>query len=193
MFPGGLQWHQGLDIALRAFAGLRSRLPKAEFHIYGEGNMKPELIRLAAELGLNGSVSFFKPLRLHEIAGVMAGADLGVVPKRADSFGNEAYSTKIMEFMSLQVPVVISSTKIDRYYFDDSLVRFFESGNVAALTEAMYDVLTKETERRAMVERAFQYAMRNSWEIRRADYLALVDSLCAGGREQLAPAKPLAV
>jgi glycosyltransferase involved in cell wall biosynthesis len=193
MFPGGLQWHQGLDIALRAFAGLRSRLPNAEFHIYGEGNMKPELIRLAAELGLNGSVSFFKPLRLHEIAGVMAGADLGVVPKRADSFGNEAYSTKIMEFMSLQVPVVISSTKIDRYYFDDSLVRFFESGNVAALTEAMYDVLTKETERRAMVERAFQYAMRNSWEIRRADYLALVDSLCAGGREQLAPAKPLAV
>jgi len=106
LFPGGLQWHQGLDIALRAFDKLRRRLPQAEFHIYGDGNMKPNLVGLAQELGLNGSVRFFEPLRIHEIATVMANADLGVVPKRADSFGNEAYSTKIMEFMSLGVPVV---------------------------------------------------------------------------------------
>ena len=44
MFPGGLQWHQGLDIAIRAFGKLRVRMPQAEFHIYGDGNMKPQLI-----------------------------------------------------------------------------------------------------------------------------------------------------
>jgi len=193
LFPGGLQWHQGLDVAMRAFAGLRHRIPDAEFHIYGEGNMKQALIGLKAELGLNGSVRFFNPLRLQEIAGVMANADLGVVPKRADSFGNEAYSTKIMEFMALGVPVVVSSTKIDRFYFDDSVVRFFESGNSEALTEAMYEVLTKHTDRRAMVARALQYALRNSWDNRRADYLALVDSLCAtSGEGSVTRPKPLA-
>jgi glycosyltransferase involved in cell wall biosynthesis len=66
---------------------------------------------------------------------------LGVVPKRADSFGNEAYSTKIMEFMSLGVPVIVSETKIDRYYFDDSVVRFFQSGNSDALADAMLEVM----------------------------------------------------
>jgi len=66
--------------------------------------MKPSLIALAEELGLNGSVRFFNPLRHPANRDVMAEADLGVVPKRADSFGNEAYSTKIMEFMSLGVP-----------------------------------------------------------------------------------------
>ena len=86
--------------------------------------MKPALINLASELGLNGNVRFFPPVRVTEIAKIMANADLGVVPKRADSFGNEAYSTKIMEFMAVGVPVVVSSTKIDRYYFDDSMVRF---------------------------------------------------------------------
>ena len=45
IFPGGLQWHQGLDIAIRAFNKLRNQLPKAEFHIYGEGSMKPDLMR----------------------------------------------------------------------------------------------------------------------------------------------------
>ena len=52
LFPGGLQWHQGVDIAIRAFAQLRRRLPEVEFHIYGEGNMKPDLVKLAGELGL---------------------------------------------------------------------------------------------------------------------------------------------
>ena len=178
MFPGGLQWHQGVDIAVQAFAKLRCRLPDAEFHIYGDGNMKPELVALAQALGLNGSVRFFSPVRLGQIAEVMAGADLGVVPKRADSFGNEAYSTKIMEFMSLGVPMVVSSTKIDRYYFNDSVVKFFESGNPDALADAMFDVLSNDELRRGMVARASAYVSRNSWDNRKADYLGLVDSLC---------------
>jgi glycosyltransferase involved in cell wall biosynthesis len=134
---------------------------------------------LAKAIGLNGSVRFFNPLHIREIANVMAKADLGVVPKRADSFGNEAYSTKIMEFMSVGVPAVVSSTKIDRHYFNDSVVRFFESGNVNALTEVMYDILTDPQMRRDQVERALEYVSLNSWENRKSEYLQLVDSLCA--------------
>ena len=89
-----------------------------------------------------------------QIARVMAEADLGVVPKRADSFGNEAYSTKIMEFMSLGVPVVVSSTQVDRYYFDKSVVRFFESGNDEELAQAMYEVLTNSQLRESMIRNA---------------------------------------
>jgi glycosyltransferase involved in cell wall biosynthesis len=179
LFPGGLEWHQGLDIAIQALQKLRRRIPDVEFHIYGDGIMKPKLEELAKELGLDHSVQFFKPLRLNEIADVMARADLGVVPKRANSFGNEAYSTKIMEFMSVGVPVVVSDTKVDRHYFNDSVVRFFESGNAGALAEAMYDILTNPQMRHDLVKRALEYVSLNSWENRRPEYLHLVDSLCA--------------
>ena len=181
IYPGDLQWHQGVDIAIRAFQKLRQRLPQSEFHIYGDGHMKPEMQQMAAKLGLNGSVRFFDPLPIRQIAGIMARADLGVVPKRADSFGNEAYSTKILEFMALGVPVVISSTKIDRYYFDDSVVRFFESGNENALAEALYETLTNEQARREMTARAFAYAQRHSWQHCKHEYLSLVDSLTSDG------------
>ena len=177
LFPGGLQWHQGLDIALRAFVRVKSELPHAEFHIYGDGNMKPALLKLRDELGLKECVRFFDPVRITEIAQVMANADLGVVPKRADSFGNEAYSTKIMEFMSVGVPVVVSSTRIDRYYFTDEVVRFFESGNVSALAEAMVGMLGNQDLRRQMISRATSYARLHSWDTRKADYLRLVDSI----------------
>ena len=184
IFPGGLQWHQGIDIAIHAFKQISAQAPAAEFHIYGDGNMKPKLVELVDELGLKQRVRFFEPLRIRQIAEVMADADLGVVPKRADSFGNEAYSTKIMEFMSVGVPVVISSTKIDRFYFNDSIVRFFESGNVDALAEGMLALLNNTALREGMVKRAGQYVKENSWEVRKADYLALVDSICLGSQNR---------
>jgi glycosyltransferase involved in cell wall biosynthesis len=180
MFPGGLQWHQGLDIAIRAFGRLRCQLPSAEFHIYGDGNMKPQLIALARDLRLGDCVRFFAPLPIRDIAGVMAQADLGVVAKRADSFGDEAYSTKIMEFMALGVPMVVSSTTIDRYYFADSVVRFFESGNDRDMARAMLEVLTDADLRRNQIRCAREFVTANSWERHKATYWRLVDALVAG-------------
>jgi glycosyltransferase involved in cell wall biosynthesis len=185
IFPGGLQWHQGLDIAIRAFQKVADELPNAEFHIYGDGNMKETLMALAQEIGLAHRVRFLNPLPVRQIAEIMANADLGIVPKRADSFGNEAYSTKIMEFMSLGVPVVVSKTKIDQFYFNDSVVRFFESGNIEALAQAMLEMLCNPELSQRLVACAQKYAAENSWESRKPDYLSLVDSLVesrSGGR-----------
>jgi glycosyltransferase involved in cell wall biosynthesis len=161
-------------------------MPHAEFHIYGEGSMKNELVSLADELGLGGKVLFFNPLPVREIAEVMANADIGVVPKRADSFGNEAYSTKIMEFLSLGVPMVVSSTKIDRYYFHHSVVRFFESGNHAALADAALEVLRDDELRERMITNGLAYAEANSWNRRKVHYLRLVDSLTNGNKPDIA-------
>ena len=177
MFPGGLQWHQGLDIAIRAMTKVVEQIPAAQLHIYGDGNMKEELLALTRELGLTKAVRFFEPVPVDRIAEIMSQADLGVVPKRADSFGNEAYSTKIMEFMSLGVPVVVSSTKIDRFYFNDSVVRFFESGNPAPWPLPCSKCSSRTPLRRRMIAAALEYAEKNSWNVRKNDYLELVDAL----------------
>ena len=192
IFPGGLQWHQGVDIALRAFQLITPKLPNAEFHIYGDGNAKESLVRLAGELNLNGRVRFFNPISVRKIATVMGEADLGVVPKRADSFGNEAYSTKIMEFMAVGVPVVVSSTKVDRHYFNSSVVRFFESGNAEALAEAMLELLQSADLRRQLAAQASKYVAEHCWETRKADYLNLVDSLCDLDHATVLPAVEIA-
>jgi glycosyltransferase involved in cell wall biosynthesis len=189
LYHGGLQRHQGLDIAIRAFARVAHQKSGAEFHIYGGGSMKPEWQALAQELGLKEQVLFLESLPARQIAQVVANADLGIVPKRADSFGNEAYSTKIMEFMSLGVPVVISSTKIDRYYFDDSVVCFFDSGNPDALAEAILEVSDNHELRRGMVARASQYAVRNSWQGHKVDYLQLINLLISPTVPQLTDAR----
>jgi glycosyltransferase involved in cell wall biosynthesis len=180
MFPGGFQWHQGLDIAIEALARVKLDVPNAELHLYGGGNIKEDLVRLAGQLGLNDSVKFCGSVPHDEVAGVIANADLGIVPKRSDSFGNEAYSTKIMEFMSQGVPVVVSQTKIDLFYFDDSVVKFFESGNAEAMADSMLQVIKNSSMREALIAKGFEYVALHSWDHKKNDYLDLVDSLVTG-------------
>jgi glycosyltransferase involved in cell wall biosynthesis len=180
LYHGGLQRHQGLDLAIRAFDKVCRPSPGVEFHIYGGGSMKPELEALVRDLGLNDRVFLQESVPTREVADIVANADLGIVAKRADSFGNEAYSTKIMEFMAEGVPVIVSKTKIDSFYFDDTVVRFFESGNVDDLAAAMLNLMNNQGRRESLVRHANEYVARNNWDTRKQKYWHLVDSLVSG-------------
>jgi glycosyltransferase involved in cell wall biosynthesis len=197
LFPGSLQWHQGLDIAIEAFARVKKSVPNAEFHIYcgAGGDRQDELKRLVKQLGLEDSVKFNKGVSLDQMAQVIANADLGVVPKRADSFGNEAYSTKIMEFMSQGVPVVISRTKIDTLYFREGVVHFFRSGDSAAMAQAMLDVIKDTKLRQSLVARGFDYVEQNGWGRKKKEYVDLIDSLSIEPFDEFQPghSSPLTV
>jgi glycosyltransferase involved in cell wall biosynthesis len=177
LYPGTLNWHQGLDIAIRAFAKISGDVPDADFHIYGEGPSRPLLADLIRTLRLEGRVMLHESRRLREIAGIMEKADLGIVPKRKDNFGNEAFSTKIFEFMAMRVPVIVSDTRIDRYYFDDSLVRFFKGGDADDLARCMLDLIQHPEKRRALVDRASKFIDKNDWSVKKEEYLNLVAHL----------------
>lgn len=180
VYPGTLNWHQGLDLAIAAFAKVRDQAPAMELHIYGEGPAKPQLQQLVADLGLGERVRLLPPLPIREIAAVMADADLGVVPKRNDSFGGDAFSTKTLEFMSLGVPLVVADTRVDRFYFDDSLVRFFRAGDADDLARVLLDAYGNRRRSAEISARAQAFAGRNSWAEKKADYLDIVGRLLNG-------------
>jgi glycosyltransferase involved in cell wall biosynthesis len=107
----------------------------------------------------------------------MNAIDLGVVPKRKDSFGNEAFSTKIMEFMAMGVPVIASRTRIDQYYFNDSLLQFFESENTEDLASKIFELVHDADKRRSLCAHASDFIALNNWDVRKNEYLNVVDRL----------------
>lgn len=177
LYPGTLNRHQGLEVAVKAFHRALPEMPGAEFDIYGEGPATEDLRELIARLGLEGSVRLHPLVSLPEVARLMREADLGVIPKLADGFGNEAFSTKSLEFMACGVPVVMSRTTIDSRYFSEDLVRFFPSGDVEALAREMVVAYRDREGAAARARRAQRFALQESWENRRHVYLALVQHL----------------
>lgn len=177
IYPGTLNWHQGVDIAVRAFAAIARKYTQATFLIYGDGPTRNSLIQLIQELGLEGRVIIEGVVPIDEISDVMSRADIGVVPKRANSFGNEAFSTKILEFMALGVPVIVSNTKIDKYYFSDDLVMFFENEDVDDLAAKMELMITNRDVREQYKTKSLEYIKGNNWDVKKRIYLDLISSL----------------
>jgi glycosyltransferase involved in cell wall biosynthesis len=137
------------------------------------------LSALIEKLNLQGRVMLKGTRSLEEIAGIMENCDLGVVSKRSDCFGNEAFSTKIFEFMSLDVPVIAPNTTIDTYYFNDSVVRFFQANDHQSLAQAMLEMIRNPQARREIVRNAHEFIQGYAWDKNRGIYLSLVDSLVA--------------
>jgi glycosyltransferase involved in cell wall biosynthesis len=177
IYPGTLGWHQGLDIAIQAFASIKDQAPESEFHIYGRGPEKKNLERLIAELGLENRVFIKETVPIEQVANIMANADLGIIPKRNDPFGGEAFSTKILEFMSLGVPVIVSETKIDKFYFNDSVLKFFKPDDANDLAQCMLSLRNDKILRDRLRENAQKFVEKYNWEKRKQEYLDLVDSL----------------
>lgn len=177
LYPGTLNWHQGLDVAVRAMALLRDKVPNLELHLVGDGPDRENLKALIKELGLGDRVIFRGMMPLEKVAELMANVKLGVVPKRMNSFGNEAFSTKIPEFMAMGVPVVASRTQIDQYYFNDAMIQFFESENPVDLAEKILALVQDHDRRNSLCIHAMAFISNNNWNTRKHEYLNLVDRL----------------
>jgi glycosyltransferase involved in cell wall biosynthesis len=177
VYPGTLNRHQGVDLALRALARIKDQAPQAELHIYGGGNEAYNLKKLVGELGLAERVRFNDGVSITEVAPIIEDADLGIVPKRTDGFGNEAFSTKVLEFMAMGVPVVVSDSAVDRYYFTDQVVTFFKGNDEAHLAQCVLEMIQDTPRRQAQVKRADDFVRKFDWDIRKSEYLGLVDTL----------------
>ncbi len=180
IYPGSLNRFQGLDIAIKAFGTLVNVIPNAEFHIYGEGAELTSLQSLTHQLGLEQRVLFHDFVPAEKIAQIIANADLAVIPKRASStFANEAVSTKILDCFMSGIPVVASQTSIETFYFNDSLLKFFESENVEDLSRCIVEVHDDPILRRAMIARGLEYGRDHNWQHLAQEFLAIVNQLGA--------------
>ena len=129
------------DIFLQAAARLTVKHPKMEFVLVGDGDLRPGLEQLAARLGL-GSRAVFLGER-HDIAAVLASAEISVLPSISESLSNS-----IMESMAAGVPVVACRVGGNGELIRDGENGFLVSpGNVEELAERI-DRLARESELR---------------------------------------------
>jgi glycosyltransferase involved in cell wall biosynthesis len=176
-YPGTLNWHQGVDLAVAAMVLLRDKVPNLKLLIIGDGPDRDKLTRMVKQEQLEDRVSMVGLMPMERVAEIMANIDLGVVPKRRNSFGNEAFSTKIFEFMAMGVPVIASKTRIDQYYFGEGAVQFFESDMAEDLADKILGLVRDPAKRASLRARGTQLIQQNNWHVKKGEYLELVGGL----------------
>ena len=185
LYPGTISHHHGIDIAIRALSIAKKEIPTLRFLISKVPksltyyNSLKVLIR---SLHLEQNVEFFQPVPPEELWKIYAKTLIGVVPKRKGIFSSEAFSTKILDFMAAGIPVIASRTKIDEYYFDDSMIMFFESESPEALARCIIELYQNPEKAGFLAANAKQFVAQNNWDVKKQKYIDLVNSLVASIR-----------
>lgn len=174
---GTITHRMGLDLAIRAIARLRDRMPQARLIAIGAGDYLTENRALAAELGLEDRVVFKDLVPVEELPQLLSEADAGLVPSRASSATHLMLPVKLLDYAMLRIPAICARLRTIDYYFGDGGVRFFRPGDVDDLAGAIEMLYNSAEIRRDLVEKARKMVDRISWPNQRQEFYRAIDSI----------------
>jgi glycosyltransferase involved in cell wall biosynthesis len=127
---------KGVDLALRAYAIVRTSCPDAELIIAGEGPERARLKRLATELGLETSVRWLG--HVEDVSQIYSTLSVLLLPSRSEGFPNV-----VLEAMAHAVPVVAAAVGgVPEAVSDGNNGLLAPAGDVNRLAEGVVRVLT---------------------------------------------------
>ncbi len=103
-YVGRLAWEKGVMNLVQSIPRVLSRMPGATFHIIGEGNLRPELEKQVARLGVEDKVKFTDWVSHEELPEVLNDLKLLVLPSYTEGLPSSA-----QEAMSCGTPVLATS------------------------------------------------------------------------------------
>lgn len=185
VYHGTLAWRLGVDIAIRACALAKDRVNGLRLDIIGDGDQRTDLVNLAQELELSDTVFFSDGfVSVEQLPSMIADADLAVLPSRNSSATRYMLPVKLLEYIRFGTPSAVVPTPTITHYFRDSMVRFFEPENPAALAEAIITLSEHSEDRLQMAREAKQFTSSHTFDDVRAGYQAVVNELAQHGRRK---------
>jgi glycosyltransferase involved in cell wall biosynthesis len=178
VYHGTVTSHYGLDLVIEALASLRNELPDITLEIYGEGDDAKPLQRLANSLQLGNRVRFSAGYLGHrEVLKLVSGATIGVVPNRSTPLNKYALSSKLMEYVALGIPAVVSDLPTLREHFDDNEVAYFTPGDSRSLASTLQATLRDPLAAARRTEAARQRYEAYRWPLQAERYVSLLADL----------------
>lgn len=174
---GGILERYGVDTLVRAVALVRAEIPGITLDLYGDGDYRPRVDALIAELGLTDCVRFHGQQPIEQMRDAILAADVGVAPLRQDVFTDCGLPTKLLEYVAVGLPAIASRTATTADYFDDRMVLLFEPGNAADLADKLLMVYRDPQAAQVRVEQARRFTEQYNWTGERARYLGLIAHL----------------
>lgn len=143
----------GADIAVEAVARLRAAGRNVTLSILGDGDFADSLAAKIEELGVQDAVYFDRrAFTTEELPRFVSGIDVGVAPYRSSDFIRRSLPVKVLEYLALGVPPIVTETEPISRLIDPAAVRTLHRADAAELSaavEELADSATRERYRRA--------------------------------------------
>jgi len=177
IYHGIIVERYGLDLALLAISQVRHEIPNIHLTIVGGGTFRSTIAQRTRDLDLSNHVSLegFRPVE--ELPEIIRTADLGIVPYRNDVFTDTLLPTKLMEYAAMGMPAIAARTTAIEAFFRDTMVEFFEPGDVEDLARCIRLLHSSPERLTELAQGSKRFNQRYSWTRVSTEYIALVERL----------------
>ena len=176
-----LQRIYGLPVAVDAVGQLRPEM-EARLDVYGDGPYRSQVEDEIARLGVGDRVALHGRVPVEELPGLLAGADLALVPSLPEPYLHYSLSTKLLEAVAMGVPVIASDLATFRSHFSEEAIRYVPGGDAIALAAAIREMAADPDRAARQAAQARRQAEPYAWPIQAGRYLEVVDRLANRSR-----------
>jgi glycosyltransferase involved in cell wall biosynthesis len=177
IYHGTVARRHGLEVALKAVEAVKERIPNLEFVVIGSGDDLPRIKHKAVEMGLGGCVRFLGTMPVEELPNQLRQADVGLVPILYDAFTRYMLPLKLLEYVGMGIPCIVSETETIRAYFDGEMVRLTKPGDDRELANHILELYEQPEQRARLVAKASAFNAAYNWPQQMQHYFNVVDSL----------------
>lgn len=156
-YHGSISLSRGLPELIAAMDELRREHPEAALVILGDGKDKGVLCEQVRELSLEDTVYFIDTVPNEDVPKYIAMADVGVVPLPDKRYWQVSSPIKLFEYMSMQLPIVVSDIEAHREVLGDSSYAIYAK---EVTPKSLCDALRSSIERISKM-RQYAYMSRN--------------------------------
>ncbi|MFC2061485.1 glycosyltransferase family 4 protein [Elusimicrobiota bacterium] len=135
LYHGTLVSRYGVDTLIEATRILREKEVDFTLDIYGSGDAERFFENLIIKYKLEDRVFLRGFYLIDYMPDFISRADLCIVPNKKDTFMDTVLPTKLLEYIVMEKPVVISRTKGAMEFFSENEVTFYNPGSVKELAE----------------------------------------------------------
>lgn len=177
IFHGTLVERLGLGVLLPAVAAAREQVPGIHLDIVGDGDFRPRIEQLIADLELDEIVHLTPgAVPVDEVPAWIERADVGVAPFLADSFTAGILPTKVLEYARMGRAVITTPNRVLEHYFDDDALLYTAAGDVAGLADALVSTAQDPgaaVERAGRAQRFFEQEGWASAKVRFVEFMGV--------------------
>lgn len=178
VFHGTIDHMLGIDLAIEAVSRLINEIPGIEFYILGTGRDLNDFYYLSRKLGIEDRIHFSrKNYPLENLPALLKDMDLGIIPNRKNVATDLMLPVKLLEYVTIGIPVVAARLRAIEHYFSDDMICYFEPDNVDSIVSAILTIYKDNSKARQQVINAKNFIERFGWEKHQMNLIRLYWSL----------------
>jgi glycosyltransferase involved in cell wall biosynthesis len=179
VYHGTIAERLGVDLTVKAVAKLAGAIPGLEFHLWSKAGPALDAIeKLSRSLNVGHQVCIREGgVALELLSQELKIMNLGIISNRKGVATDLMLPVKMLEYVTLGIPVVAPRLKCIQYYFTEDMVSFFEAGNVESMAQVILDLYKDPVRRQRQAQNARAFLDRYGWGNHQHDLIAMYENL----------------